>query len=507
MPRIYRISQSPIFPDEITWMVRAKETFLAVRTFNPEWIRNYFKSSNAWWNIKNDTEAISLPLVAATGPFIAYLGKGQSILSRNILPDYVAGRVPLVVINSLFVILLYLFAEKIAGKKIALICALFYSFDPVDIAYSRMILNDGLLTIFTMISLYSFFFINDNRWSILLSSFGLVLGFLTKPVGILPVVAWISYLILSKNKKEILFKILKIGFLSLLLIQIFWPQSWFNPFFSIIEYLSRQYHLTKGAAEIYFLGKVAAYTPFYYYLFQVLLRVPSYIFLGLLINFIIIVKFLYNKRDVKIAFINRFKELSICVFVLMYFLIIAFSVKKSGIRYLLPIWPFIYLFSFWGFKKILMRYKNNPILKAGLFFLFFIALINLYKYSPNYDYYYNELTGGPKTAQKIISVNLCYGAKESADYIKKCFPAVSSIDYIGCSKTVIPYYFSGNVYSDVGKGQLLVIEEYYRQMGFLTSDEKDYTKGKASIIIKRNGIILARIYNKNLSTSSMCRSI
>ncbi len=120
IPRIYQIDKSPIYPDEITWMVRAKETFLAVRTFNFNHIITYFRSYNAWWNVNNDTEAISLPLVSITGPFIAYLGNGQGILSRNILPDYVAARVPLVIINSLFVVLIYLFLKILWIKRLRL---------------------------------------------------------------------------------------------------------------------------------------------------------------------------------------------------------------------------------------------------------------------------------------------------------------------------------------------------------------------------------------------------
>ncbi len=371
-----------------------------------------------------------------------------------------------------------------------------------------MVMNDGLLSVFILLSLYSFFFINNKTWSIILSSFALTLGFLTKPIGLLPVVAWVSYLIFASDKKEVLIKILKIGILSIVLIQIFWPESWFNPIFSIAEYLSRQYRLTKEATEIFFMGNVTNRAPFYYYLIQIMLRIPSYIFLGLLIALIAPFNLLSKKGLSKFTVKKNLVKLSTFIFVLVFFTSIAYSVKKSGIRYLLPIWPFLYFISCWAFFKYLFsKLKNKIVPNIVVFTFFIIALVNIYKYSPNYDYYYSELFGGPKTAQKYIATSLCYGAKESAKFINKCFPSLTSFVYIGCADTVIPYYFSGTVVSKIGNDGLLVVEEYYNQMGYLSKDEQKYINAHKPVVIEKNGNVLARIYNNNLALPAICEGI
>lgn len=58
LPRLLFLGEAGIYSDEITWMVRGKEVVYSVLH------RNLPYFHNAWWNKKNDTEAIGLPLVS-----------------------------------------------------------------------------------------------------------------------------------------------------------------------------------------------------------------------------------------------------------------------------------------------------------------------------------------------------------------------------------------------------------------------------------------------------------
>ena len=505
VPRIYGLSEAPIFPDEITWMVRSKESFLALRTFNWDYIFNYFNSSNAWWNIQNDTQSIAAPLVAITGPLIAYLGKGQSILSRNILPDFVVARIPIAVANSVFVLILYLFAKKISGKKTAILVAILYSLDPISIAYSRLILNDSLLTIFIILGLFFFFYIKNERISILLSSLSLALAFLTKPSGILIIVAWFIYFLLSKNKIEIFKKITLTTILAVIFIQLFWPESWYHPVISIFEYLYRQAGLVSQGTVMYFMGDISRNIPFYYYIYQIFSRMPFYITIGLIFYLTFIIKFIIkNGVSKKILYKYRI-ELSLFIFLLVFFVVVSFSAKKSGVRYVLPLWPLFYISSCWAIVEFFKLLKNRMIVKKTILMIIFVfGLYNVISYYPNYDYYYSKLIGGPKNAQKHVLVGLCYGAKESVEYIKMCFPEVSSFAYIGCSRTVVPYYYSGRVTNDWEREDIVVVEESYRILGPDTEEVNHFKNVMPKIIIEENGATLSRLYLNNQNLRDMC---
>ena len=500
--RCYGLSKSPIFPDEITWMVRAKESFLALRTFNWGYIQGFFNGPNAWWRIDNDTQSIATPLALIIGPFIAYLGKGQSILSFNLLPDFVAARLPLVLINSLIIIPLYLLTESLVGRKVAVLTSLLYSLDPVGVAYSRLILNDGLLTFFILVGIYSFFYIKNNLLSVFLSSLSLASGFLTKPNGILLIVAWVTYGLISENKGEVFKKLTLSLIFATIFIQILWPESWYHPVASIFEYLYRQTILVSAGIRVYFAGVVTNNPPPYYYLFQILARLPSYALLGLLAYLVIIVRKFFKKGIDKKFLFSHAVHLSIASFALVFLLSVSFSPKKLGVRYILPVWPILYICASWAIYKLSAKYN---LAKIVITFVLLVGVYNLASYYPSYDYYYSELLGGPKNVQKYSLVTHCYGAKESIDYINKCFPQASSFAYLGCARPATPYYYANPVTENWQGEDIVVIEESYRILRAET-DAVNYYKDKVpekALAVK--GAVLSRLYLQSSSLTNLCK--
>ena len=70
--RFYQLNNSIVYPDEVTWMVKGKETIYALAKLNI----SYFKT--AWWNDNTETYAIGLPVVVLNGLFL--FGNGLFML-------------------------------------------------------------------------------------------------------------------------------------------------------------------------------------------------------------------------------------------------------------------------------------------------------------------------------------------------------------------------------------------------------------------------------------------
>lgn len=458
--RFYKLSETSLYPDEITWMVRAKETALAIRTLNFK----FFDS--AWWNIKNDTEAIALPLTISTGFPLIYLARDQSVLSANLFQDYMVARTSVIIITSFFIVLFYFSVKKLTDQKVALLASLLLTFDPAFLANSKLVMNDIFLTIFVFLSLASYFLIKNNKLSIVISSLMVALAFLTKPTGLIV----LPIFLLSKNYKKFIIT-LSVTFIFII---IFWPTAWDSPFSSIIEYTLRQKDLVGSGINNFFLGKITDNPNFLYYPFQFLARIPPVITLSFVLSTTIFWKQIKNK-----------KLISLIIFVLLYFAILTLSSKKLGIRYLLPIIPFVYIFA----SKYILKFKTVFI---GLILVY--SLVNYIYLFPNHNLYYNRLIGGMKNASKFDLVGLCQGSKESVDYILKCYPEIKSIGAVGCGSSIIPYYYPNSFRDNWKNEKVFFVENYYIQL----NKDKELTEfvknTNSSKIININGLKLASIY-------------
>lgn len=472
--RFIRLSDNAIYPDEITWMVRAKETALAVRTGNLD----YFES--AWWNIKNDTEAISLPLTFFAGFPLIYLANDASVLSFNLAPDYMVARTVVIIFSSIFIASFYLVVSKIFDKKSAFFSSIFLSLDPAFLYSSKVVMNDIFLTAFVFLSFSSYFLIKNRRQSFIFSSLFFALAFISKPSALflLPVYG-VNILLTKKKIKPEFSKFLAFLGLSLVFIIVFWPAGWKNPIFAIPEYIFRQTNLTQAGINNYFFGKITENPPFYYYLVQLLIRVP-------LIAIAAFVAFYYKFRK-KLTIFDK----NVLVFVFTFIFLMSLSSKKLGIRYILPALPFIYLY----FVKTLFVISQK--MKIGIFFILiplFIYSYNFVSFFSNHDLYYNPLIGGLKNARKIDLVGLCRGSKEGVDFILSNYSGTGQIGVVGCGNSTVPYYYPYSYSPNWKDKKIFVVESYYLQ---LQKDPEllEFIKNKnPAKTIYVNGLELSRIY-------------
>ncbi|NTU69971.1 hypothetical protein HGB13_04095, partial [bacterium] len=145
--------------------------------------------------------------------------------------------------------------------------------------------------------------------------------------------------------------------------------------------------------------------------------------------------------------------LLIPVFVLFGF---ALSTRINlGIRYLLPIFPLLYVFlSFlaerFSFKDI-RNLAKNKFSFAGIFGVIFIVLISWHLVSslriyPSYLAYFNEAIGGPQNGMRYVTdSNLDWGqdVKRLKTYVEKHNIDKMIVDYFGKGN---PKYYLGDKY-------------------------------------------------------------
>ena len=485
IPRIYRLSDSEIYPDEVTWTVRSKEVFNNLRGGN----FTYFQS--AWWNKKEDTEAIAIPLTFIGGLSLRFFGQTVSHHSFKLLSDIDAVRLPVVVLSSLFIVVFFYYLRQIIDSKIAFAVALLLALDPNMLALSRWALNDALLTIFSATGLISYIAnVKEKKISPFPGIF-LALAFLTKPNGILPIIAWLIISLLNRDKKAV--KLLLVNLVvAASLIYLLWPSMYTNPLY-IVDYFIRQTQLTQSDFRNYFLGVVTNNPPFYYYLFQIGTRIPSLIVVGLLLGILFMAAKVTNLKNIKRILLEHSAWFAVVIYSIIFYLVISIASKKLGARYILPLWPWIYLASIIVWFKIFKF--NKIVLDVFIAVLFLSSSYTLFNYTPQLYFYYNSLIGGSKNAQNYDLPNLCLGVKSASTFVNN-YPDVTKITYLGCGASIFPYYSNKQITTNLkDKSDLVVVEDSYQRL--LPNEDfiESFNLRKPLTIISEKGIILAKIYS------------
>lgn len=443
--RVASLGASQIYSDEITWMVRGKEVVYAIIHLN----KTYF--DNAWWNKTYDTEAIGLPLVIVSGLSQLFLA-GSSKFSLNLLSDITASRLPVAVISSILPVAIYYFVLKLADKKTALLASIFYLVNPITLGLDRWIVHDSFLTLFSFLSISSFLLTAENKKPNILPGVFLALAFLTKPNGILIGISWLAYFVLNYKSKPVLKSLLSNTFTALVFITILWPKSWNAPVFSFFEYLYRQTQLVGAGMGVYYLGQVTTHPNWTYYLFQFAMRLPEIIVLNLLIG-LLVWPIVYKQATSK----KRKITVSVAVYCLIFLLLISLSPKKLGVRYALPLFPWLVIFAAGTLRWILDKTSNKLLTVVTSLFAFFSLVFPL-TFFPDYYLYYNQFAGGTKGAQRYDMVGFCASSKPAFEYLNSV-SYDGNVYVAGCSESA-PYYSGIRVTKDYKQADSIIVETY-----------------------------------------------
>ena len=314
------------------------------------------------------------------------------------------GRLPIVILGILLGIFVYRWSSEIYGQIPGLLSLVLYCFCPNILAHSGMVTFDLGITFFTLIALYYFrgFIFNANLKTALLC--GIVLGcaFSTKftAINILPIM--LILVIISKlHKKDMRINKmpegLKWGVLILAVAVVFTLLTYgikdAHRYFKGLNFISGI--VSTSGMPTFLFGKYSTTGWWYYFLAAFSLKTPVHLLL-LFISTLFI--FIINKN-------RKIDEYFMVIPILFFFAMSAFSKMQLGLRYILPVYPFIFILAGSIIKED--RNKVKTLLLIPLLLWYVISSAKTY---PHYLAYFNELAGGSKNGYKcLIDSNIDWG--------------------------------------------------------------------------------------------------
>ncbi len=351
-----------------------------------------------------------------------------------------AGRVPVILLGLLLGLIIYHFSSTLYGTKAGLFSLFLYTFSPTILSFTQLVSVDFGVTIFAYLAiflLYLFLEKGGKNKHLLLAGLSLGLCVGSKHSGLLFFL--VSYFLLFNHqfRKYYLLKerptlpeirnakkMIKKYSLSLMIVALLALASLyhFTEIATFFKGLLIQLSHNQHGHPSYLLGQHSTQGWWYYFLIAFLVKTPLAIIIML-----IIVGLGARKRGKK-SFFN--KEVYLLLPILATVLLSFTTHINIGLRYILPIYPF--LFTFLG-QFILLK-RQNYLAKAllvGLPLWFLLANLSIY---PDYLTYFNELAGGPSKGHRIlIDSNLDWGQdlKQLANYMKTNHQQAIKLSYFG----------------------------------------------------------------------------
>jgi 4-amino-4-deoxy-L-arabinose transferase-like glycosyltransferase len=334
-----------------------------------------------------------------------FLGMCDNIRGRALLSSPANQGDRLLILSRLMMVLtgvllgwfVYVWSYALYGKWSAILAAILYSFCPNILAHARLITPDITLATFTFITLYYFWrLLRDNRIGdavlggtclglTLLSKFTSVLLF---PICILLMVIWWMKQKTLNPRYGLLFAAIGIGILFL------GYGMNLNPYFDGILCQQEQ----AGGHSGFLMGKHSNTGWWYYFIVAFLIKTP----IAMMVFLVMALVLLFGKPT-KGLWLN---EMFLLIPAATIFCFFSLNHKAIGLRYILPIYPFLFVFA----SRVAQSFLSSKRL-TGLS----VALIGWYVGAscyihPHYLAYFNELAGGPDNGYKyLVDSNLDWG--------------------------------------------------------------------------------------------------
>lgn len=315
---------------------------------------------------------------------------------------------------------IYNVLASLFGRKYGVISILLLILEPFNIALTREIHLEGMMSAFMLASfLWLYYFLEDRtrtRRIVLSGIFG-ALAVLTKTSSIfvmlfVPFISFVYYFF-ELPAFSSAFKLSLNNFYKWLLVFatafiLIWPAMWVVPM-DALQTLYRGIHDIgiEGGHEQFYFGKFVEDPGVSFYYVVLLVRSSLY----LLVGFFGYILFARRSFDTKT---HRF-VLAAILFAGLYFLEITLSTKKLD-RYLLPSILSLLLVAAVFYEWLLS--KASGLFNLALVWIFIPAVLLAVQLAPDYFSYYSPLVGGLQNGIRILEPKWMIGQSQIASYFQ-----------------------------------------------------------------------------------------
>ncbi len=318
------------------------------------------------------------------------------------------GRLPIILLSSALALLIFVWSNRAGGVYAGLLSVMLYALDPNFLAHGQLITMDVGLAFFYTLSTFLYINYLNNRkfYKFLPLALSFSLTILTKFPGflLLPVFFIISTIYSYKNLRVLMkcyFEIIVIFFLAIIIVLLFYSGH--------VEYylnsLQYAYNHSRAGDYNFLFGSFSPSGWFYYFIVAFFVKTPS---ATLMIIFLSLYVFVKNRRELR-------DYIFILIPSVIFLSASLFSTVNIGHRYILPIYPFLFIFAGLLLKKGIAKGKVYPLL--AILSLLGLVYSNI-KIYPHYLSYFNIIGGGPKKGHRIlVDSNIDWG--QDLKFLKK----------------------------------------------------------------------------------------
>ena len=335
-------------------------------------------------------------------------------------------RLPVIFVNALGVVLIYLLMRRLFGQKVGMLGGLLFALDPFTAGLSGLLHVDGLLATFSALSVLAL--LNGLQqpaspsgrrveWFALAGAFA-GLAFLSKSPGIFltgfaGLIALVAVITRRLSLKRALLGFLVFVIVQWSLIFLLYPAMWVDPvgtlsgIFGLASYLS-----ANAVRPTFFDGQFQLNHGASFYPTALAFRLTPVVMLALLATIVVWVVLAWRRRG---AASRRERDaltacLLLLVFAVLYILLITPAAKKYD-RYMLPAEAMLILVAAWGLGQIRSRVVQAIAVTGAAL----LVLINW----PYLLMHYNLLLGGAAAAQNHLAVGWGEGLGAAANWINQ----------------------------------------------------------------------------------------
>jgi len=392
---------------------------------------------------------------------------------QNILDVLPMARLPVAVITTCSMVLIYLLVRKLWGERVALIGSFLLALDPFLLGHSRVLHQDALVTCFMALSALSLALgfrlesapaLSESvSWPMLcFSGFCAGLAALTKPSGFFLGIwacGWAIWWVAARRfsgkmlGKAIAGLALWGCFLAATYIAL-WPTMWAGPAQAFTGMLKRSAELASSGHDQFFMGMPTNDPGWAFYPVVLLFRSGPLIWLGLGVLIWTLIRGRSAALHSLSPYVNHAKAWP-ALFVAAFTFFLSLSAKKSD-RYILPAFPMLSVLAAMGLVLLLNWLRDRDrqaaqsghvrlrLLTSGLCVMAAAQIGIVLWQAPYYLTYYNPLVGGPWTAPHVLLVGWGEGLDQAGRYLNQK-PDAERLSAASFYRREFSPYFRGEV--------------------------------------------------------------